>query len=252
MIKELQQGAHYVTRGFGLLNQRGIRPYALIPLLINSILFSLVIWYGVDRFEVLLDWLLPSWLDWARYLLWPLFVILTLLIVFYTFTLIANLIGAPFNALLAEKLEAKLTGQALPEFKGYWYLLKSINTAIFNELKKLLYLAAWILPLLLLFVIPGVNLIAPFAWFIFSAWMLAIEYADYPMGNYDMKFTDERRLLKQNRPLALGFGGAMMLMTSIPILNFIAMPVGVAGATALWVERLRKQAIDDQQLFKPH
>ena len=43
-------------------------------------------------------------------------------------------------------------------------------------------------------------------------------------------------------PLALGFGAGLMLMTLVPVLNFLAMPVGVTGATALWVERLKNQA----------
>jgi CysZ protein len=83
--------------------------------------------------------------------------------------------------------------------------------------------------------------LAPFVWLAFTAWMLAFEYADAPMANHDLTFRDERRLLAQNRFLALGFGGAVLLMTSVPVLNFFVMPVGVAGATAMWVERLRPQ-----------
>jgi CysZ protein len=94
------------------------------------------------------------------------------------------------------------------------------------------------IPLLLLLVIPGVNLFAPLAWALFGAWMLAIEYADYPMGNHDYYFAQEKALLAKHRPLALGFGGVLLVMTLVPVLNFLAMPVGVAGATALWVERL--------------
>jgi uncharacterized protein involved in cysteine biosynthesis len=30
-----------------------------------------------------------------------------------------------------------------------------------------------------------------------------------------------------------------MIMTSIPIINFIAMPVAVAAATLLWVEQMQ-------------
>jgi CysZ protein len=32
-----------------------------------------------------------------------------------------------------------------------------------------------------------------------------------------------------------------MLISFIPVLNFLAMPVGVTGATALWVERIRER-----------
>lgn len=111
--------------------------------------------------------------------------------------------------------------------------------SIVAELKKLAYLTLWAIPLLILFLIPGINLFAPVAWGLFSAWMLALEYSDYAMGNHQISFRQERKLLKKNRGLAWGFGGGMLLLTLIPILNFFAMPVGVAGGTVLWVERLK-------------
>ena len=251
---QFMRGFGYVFKGFGLINQKGIRRYVAIPLLINIILFAVVIWYGADRFEALLDymdalllgWEFPSWLGWLqsllhvifRWILWPVFVISVLLLVFYTFTLIANLIGAPFNALLAEKLELQLSARSLPETRGVKAQVIGIGSAFKNEFKKLIYLLLWAIPLLLLFFIPGINIAAPFIWLIFSAWMLALEYADYPMGNHNMSFAEERKLLKKRRSLALGFGGGVMLMTAIPFLNFFAMPVGVAGATAMWVDKL--------------
>jgi CysZ protein len=57
-----------------------------------------------------------------------------------------------------------------------------------------------------------------------------------------MYFKQERALMRRNKPLALGFGAGLMLMTLVPVLNFLAMPVGVTGATALWAERLKNQA----------
>lgn len=70
--------------------------------------------------------------------------------------------------------------------------------------------------------------------------MLAIEYADYPMGNHELYFKEELQTLKQHPTQALGFGWLLSLITAIPILNFLAMPVGVAGGTALWVDELSK------------
>jgi len=238
MIGQFTSGARYVTRGFQLITEPGIRRYVIIPLLINFTLFGGAIWFGASRFEAFLDGLLPAWLEWARWILWPLFALTALLVLFYTFTLIANLVGAPFNGLLAEKLEARLTGQTLPA-QSWSHIFRAGITAILNELRKLRYLVVRTVPLLILFLIPGLNVFAPFAWLVFSAWMLALEYADAPMGNHDLAFRDGRRLMGRNKPLALGFGSAVLLMTSVPVLNFFAMPVGVAGATAMWVERLR-------------
>lgn len=245
MITDFARGAGYAFRGFSLMNRPGIRRYVVIPLLINTLLFGGVIWYGSEEFSRFLDWMLPDWLDWARWLLWPVFAVTALVVVFYTFTVVANLIGAPFNALLSEKLEAQLTGRPLPENRGWGSQAASIVTAVANEFRKLLYLILWAVPLLLLFLMPGINLAAPLIWGVFSAWLLALEYGDYPMGNRDMKFRDERALLGRHKGLALGFGSAIMLLTIIPILNFLVMPVGVTGATALWVERLSQKVEKD-------
>ena len=96
------------------------------------------------------------------------------------------------------------------------------------------------IPLLVLFVIPWVNLIAPFTWIAFSTWMLAISYVDFPMGNHRLGFAEQRQRLKKRRFAALGFGGATLVAVAIPFINFIAIPAAVAGATAFWVDQLRR------------
>lgn len=67
------------------------------------------------------------------------------------------------------------------------------------------------------------------------------------MGIHRIRFKDQRLFLKRRRFSTYGFGGGIMLMMAIPILNFFAMPTAVAGATAWWVERL-KPAMKEQQL----
>ena len=99
------------------------------------------------------------------------------------------------------------------------------------------------LALLILFFIPGVNLLAPFIWGLFSAWCLALEYTEYPFGNSGISFREQRQHVKNRRMTALGFGGGIMLFMLIPGLNFLAMPAAVTGATALWVERFRADAL---------
>lgn len=240
MIFQITKGASYVIKGFGLLKLEGVKRYVVIPTLINIILFAGAIWYGTEQFDSLLDQYLPSWLEWLEFVLWPLFVIASLLIVFFAFTLVANIFGAPFNGVLAEKIEAQLSQQKLSYDEGYLNLLRGARIGIANEFKKLLYIAVRILPLLLLFIIPGLNILAPFIWFAFCAWLLAIEYLDYPMGNSNLPFKQQILLLKENRFLCFGFGMAILFMTITPILNFFAMPVGVAAATALWIDELKQ------------
>ena len=86
--------------------------------------------------------------------------------------------------------------------------------------------------------IPVVNLAAPFIWLAFSAWMLAISYVDYPMGNHRMGFAEQRQALARRRLTSLGFGGIVTWAVLIPIVNLIVMPAAVAGATKLWLDRI--------------
>ena len=235
-------GIGYFFQGLRLITQPGLRRYVMIPLLINITLFGGLIWLGFDQFEVFMNWLmpeLPTWLQWAEWLLWVVFTISALLILFFTFSLLANIVAAPFNGLLAEAVELHLTGEALNSAGGWQKMLRELVPTIIDELRKLLYLLMWSLPFLLLFVIPVVNLIAPFIWLVFSAWMLAVEYADYPMGNHGLRSDEQKQRLGNKRFLALGFGGAVTLATMIPVVNFLAMPAAVAGATAMWVRQFK-------------
>lgn len=236
-------GVTYLLRGLRLIAQPGLRRFVFLPLLINIVIFSLLIWLGIDQFEVLMDRFLPSeesWLAWLRWLLWPLFAIALLLVVFYTFTVIANLLAAPFNGLLAEQVERYLGGNPSAQSAGFKQLAQDILPALLSEVRKMFYFLLRAIPLLILFLIPGVNIAAPILWLAFGAWFLALEYSDYPMANHGLLFKEQHRRLQQARFTALAFGGGLTLLMMVPILNFFAMPAAVAGATVFWKERLEQ------------
>jgi CysZ protein len=232
-------GAGYLLKGLRWLPRPRLRGFVIAPLLINTLLFGGLIWWGADEFGLLLDALLaqlPTGLDWLRWLIWPLFAVAALVVSFYTFTLVATLIASPFNGLLAERVEDLANPQAArPPARLLW---QEMLLALPAELRKLGYFLLRGLPLLLLFFIPGVNTAAPLLWMAFSAWMLALQFADYPMANHAIPFREQRRLLGRCRRLALGFGGAVLLMAMIPVVNFLVVPAAVIGATLIWVEQI--------------
>ena len=188
------------------------------------------------------QWFL-SLFGWIEYLLWSLFVILYLLIVFYGFTVVANLISAPFNGFFSAAVERLLLDEEVDPGHIERSMTEEVKVALIGETRKMLYTLKCLIPLLLLFLVlffmPVVNSLIPVIWFLFSAWMLSINYADYPMANHGLVFNQEKDILKQRRRLSIGFGSAIMFMTMVPVLNFFAVPVGVAGATKLFHERLR-------------
>lgn len=256
MISNYLTGLSYLKAGFSLIRVDGIRRFVVIPIAINIIVFVGLGWLLSDQFSQLLEsvsWLTnpntDTWLGWMvdklLVLFWIVFGFAFLVIFTYTFTIVANLIAAPFNSLLSERIEAHLNGTlATQENTSLSHIVKSIPHILRSEVGKIFYLIIWMIPVLVLYLIPGVNLIAPFVSFLFGAWMLSLEYIDYPMGNNGLLFGQIKKVARSRRNLSLGFGSAVTLLTAIPIINLIAMPVAVAGATKMWVDELAKQAAE--------
>lgn len=232
-------GAGYLLEGMRLIARPGLRRFVIIPLLINVLVFSAGIAAGVRWFEGFIAWMhagVPSWLHWLDWVLWPLFGLLLLVLVVYGFSLVANLIAAPFNGLLAEKVELLLRGRSLDQGSGTAGMLAGLVPTLVDELRKVLYALVWAIPFLLLLWVPVVG---PVLWFLFTAWMLAVQYLDYPMGNQGLSFKEQRQRLAARRGLGLGFGAATAALGAVPVLNFVVMPSAVAGATALWVREMK-------------
>ena len=97
------------------------------------------------------------------------------------------------------------------------------------------------LPLLLLSFIPGLNVTATALWVLFGAWRLCLEYLDCPLGNHRNFFPRVIEEMRERRSMSLGFGLFITVPTLIPLVNFIAMPVGVAGATSLYLAHLDQE-----------
>lgn len=228
-------GASYLLQGIRLITRPGLRRFVIAPLLVNVVVFAAGISVGVIWFEGFIGGLqawVPAWLHWLDWILWPLFVLLLLALIFYGFGLVANLIAAPFNSLLAEQTQRFLTGQTQNQETSLWRLLKDLVPTLFDELRKILYALVLAIPFLLLLFVPVVG---PILWFLYTAWIFAFQYSDYPLGNHGLKFKEIRRRLKERRLTSLGFGAAVAAMSMAPVLNFIVMPAAVAGAAALWL-----------------
>ncbi|MCB1745241.1 MAG: sulfate transporter CysZ [Gammaproteobacteria bacterium] len=236
-VTALFKGAGYLIEGFGLITRPRLRRFVIVPLLVNVVLFAGLLigggWYGGGYLVGQTQELLPGWLDWIAWLLIPILVIALLAAAFFGFALVANLIASPFNGLLAEAVENRITGARIDQKTGLLSLLKEVGIAITGELRKLIYVVPRMLLLLpLLLFVPVVG---PLLWVLFGAWMLALSFADYPMGNHGHRFTQQRVILAQRRWYALGFGLATTAALTVPVLNFFVMPSAVAGATVMWV-----------------
>ncbi|WP_337057287.1 sulfate transporter CysZ [Pseudomonas sp. USHLN015] len=239
-------GPQYLGEGLKLILSPGLRLFVLLPLTLNLVLFIALIGFAMQQFSGWVDAFmpsLPSWASFLEYLIWPLFVILVLLLVFFSFTMIANIIAAPFNGFLAEKVEVVVRGQDdFPPF-SWAELTAMVPRTVGRELRKLGYFLPRAIGLLVLSFIPGVNLVATPLWFLFGVWMMAVQYIDYPADNHKLGWNEMLAWLREKRWQSLGFGGSVYLALLIPFVNIVMMPAAVAGATLFWVREGGEKAL---------
>lgn len=241
MLRNLHEfiiGLGYVVRGLHLIGQPGLRRYVILPFAINVAIFVAAIYGFVRLLDVVMQRFIPHWLAWLEWLLWVPLAAGLAVAVFYTFSMVANLIAAPFTGLLAERLEYHLRGRPTSPQAGFGDNLSGSVLAIRSQAAALIYNFTRTLPLFVLGFIPGLALVLTPVWMLFSAWMLALGYLATPTGNHHLDFRQNHALASKHRGLTLGLGAGLTVLSLIPLLNFLALPIGTAAATALWVEHL--------------
>ena len=227
-------GLASLAQGLRLLFAPGLRRFVILPFVFNAALFAAVLGLGAPAISGWLEGLLPDWLKFLHWIVWPVVVFAALLVVFVVFTPVANLLAAPFNGLLADRIALRLGRTPAQGKKGVVSIVRSMSDDVTREARKLAWFVLRAVPLGLLFLIPGLNVAAPFLWFAFSAWYLAMEYLDYPLTNTGLDFDAQRRWRAKRRAATAAFGASASVLTLLPVLNFLAMPAAVAGATVLW------------------
>jgi CysZ protein len=219
-------------QAFSLLKQPGIKQFLILPVLINLVIYTLAFYFG---FNALTDWsnsLIPTWLSWIDWLLFPVIASLFFVTGIFTFTLLANLVASPFYGQLSHYILKRIhTSDHSPSALSW-------QSSLTSEFRKMTYIVIRLIPLLILFVIPGINLVAPFFWALFACWGMAMEFLAYPMDEYSYTFEEQKIILRQNRTGTLVFGAIIAIGMTIPLVNLIAGQFAVISAS-LYIKKLR-------------
>ena len=234
-------GTRDLFAGFALIKEPRLRLYVIIPLIINTTVFVFLIAGLGSYFSGWVDYLinlLPrwEWLEVLRWLLWLIFSFLVILVIAYTFVFLATLIGAPFYGLLASEVERHLTGVQSDQHTSWQQLALTFPRSMAREIAKLWYYLPRALALFLLCLIPVISPFSPVIWALFSSWMMALEFIDYPADNNHQSIRSLRKILRRHRGRTMGFGLLSWLCTLIPLLNLFSMQASVAGGVKFWLE----------------
>ena len=245
--KEVKSGLHYFVMGWSLISQQGLRRFVIMPILLNIILMIGLLWLFITQISGMIEWVmnfLPNWLDWMSSIMFIASLVMILTVFYFSFTMLSGFIAAPFNGLLAEKVEKMLTGEVMIETNMQDFI-KDVPRMLAREWQKLWYSLPKYIALFLFGFMPFLGqTVVPIIAFVFGAWMMAIQYCDYPFDNHKISFHAMRFKLAQNRTQSLVFGALITLCTLVPIINLVVIPVAVCGATVMWVDTYRKELYD--------
>lgn len=238
------QNSILLLHGYKQLLHKELRIYAAAPIVINIIIFSIAI-LSISGFIEQLQTYINSFgnfasgfLSFLNYIIsaiaWlaaPVIYISCSIVFFYFFSSFTQFFAAPFNAILSEKVEKLYNLEQASEINtlSFWEVTK--NT-IPRELYKFYKSIKWLLLMLILLFIPMVNLIVP----LIGAWLLAIDYLDYPADNRGWSFKESLNIISKKPLKHLLFGFSIYLATLIPIVNFFVVPAAVIAGTLLWHE----------------
>ncbi|NLV23429.1 MAG: sulfate transporter CysZ [Deltaproteobacteria bacterium] len=241
-LARFSRGFFYPFRaGRYLVGHPRLWKFVLVPLLINIVVFSSLIYLGFLFFDAYVLQMVPSGEAWywliLYYTLWALAAAVTGMLVFFTFTVVGNLVASPFNDLLSEKTEEMIVGTPAREhfsWAGFWADGKRI---LAMEARKMAVFVALMLLLLGLNFVPVVgSLLFSILAFLLTISFLAVEYLSFVAARKEFTYKKLRRYFFSRFSLLAGFGTGVFVLLAVPFLNFVSIPLGVIGATLVWFD----------------
>ena len=215
--------------------------YILIPFLINILVFSGAVYLGLNFFGSTVVEYIPQGEAWywtiLSGLVWLIAVLLTSILVFFSFTVVGNLLASPFNDLLSERTEETLTGVANDEAFSISQFAKDAVKTVLMEAKKMWIFVVAMIVILPLNLVPGIgNSIYSLLAVCLTLFFLCFEYLGFVMVRKRQFFADQKTYIFSRKFLMLGFSCGVLVLLSIPFFQLLCIPLAVIGVTRLWCE----------------
>ena len=246
MLKKISKPAVNFCSGFFcpynsfifIKNNSGLYKYIIVPLVVNILVFSLVVYWGFAGFYGFVMSRLPQGDAWywiiINYLLVVVAILVVLVMVFFSFAAIGSLIASPFNDILSEKTEQIVTGITVDEPFSWSGILGDARRAIGIELKKISIFLVGMLIILLMHLLPVIGvLIYPILAIVWTMLFLVAEYTGYVFSRKKMDFKSQRQVILKYPALMAGFGVGLFCLLAVPFTQFLCIPLGVVGAVRL-------------------
>lgn len=269
----LIEGALYPLRALiAIARNRKLWGYILVPILVN-IVVGVGLYVGlllpglnfvgdlvaslstqIDSFVATLpDWLsalaiVSNLLGW---LLRILLVVVLLVVTGFLLVQFGVILGSPWYGQLSEQLEQLRIGKQ-PTFEGgIGAIFQDIWRALMFEVKKLILALGLSLILLLLNVVPVLGAIAAsIGGIAIAATIVCLDFLDAPLERRRLRFRDKLKIAFGSLPASATFALVCLGLVSIPIVNFVTIPLCVSGGTLFFCDRIWHQKFAPQSEAK--
>jgi len=242
-LKNFARGLVFHLKGirFGL-GHFSFLSLSLLPFVLTLVLYA----GGLYLFSLSVDDLLRAVWDfdpqnssrafnWLHTLYWYSVTIVlyavVLVVLFYLFIVLANIVASPFYDHLAGKYQRlRLAERGLPPVPGPQTSLLKI---LWEEIKKAVFMLA--VPLVFFF-IPVVG--APLA-FVTAAVFIAWDYIDFSLSRDHPLFRTRMKAVWRYKFYFLGFGIPLL----VPFVNLLLIPFAILGATRIYHDELQAKEL---------
>lgn len=241
------KGVRYPLRALDFVfHHPRIVKFILIPFLINLVIFASGFYFFYVKMQDFLE-IIPKSDAWYFGILYyfavAVIVVSYLLVAFYLFTIVGNIVAAPFNGVLSEKVEELERSNPLNLPMNVKTIIRDAKRAIMTEIKKILLFLVFFVPVFIVNFIPVFgSVLYAILIFIYTAFALTFTFTDYVLERKLLSFRQKWAILLRNRGLSLGFGGMCFAMGLVPFVNLLIIPVCVTGGTLLYLREMEKPA----------
>lgn len=237
-MRGLLAGAAYVPRGIATFARNpDLWPLGVLPVVLTFLFLMVALAVYLAWLPALVPALTPfaeGWAEADRTFL-RLLVTLLLLVAFgylaiLGFVTLVTVIGQPFYERISEWMERRLGDPPAGE-RPWW---RTLPRATAESLALLAIAVACNAPLFLLGFVPLLGqTVVPVAAVFVSGFFLALELMSVPLERRGMGALARARLAWRRRALVGGFGAVSFLIFLVPLMNVLAMPGIIVGATLL-------------------
>lgn len=239
-----------VFKTLSFADRYGLKKWFIIPFIINLAVLGIICFFAFKYIRLFaMDYMLSVTAEMDTSVQNVLSLILSGLICTaiavgtgFIYPVIGNIITAPSNDSLSEKVENILTGRTFNEKAGLAAAVRSIFRTLGNLIKFLILSLVLLIPVSLSHLLPGAGeIISTILEFLVSCFFLGFQFLDYPLDRRKLSFMRKLGISVKNCRITLGTGLASFLLTYIPVFGFLGINMCTISATKLFTEHIEPE-----------